>query len=91
MKKVWIAFMGAILVVSGITATQRVSASQAHSPSAAAAGKLTGCDGKGTVSYMYWGDKGDNAAHLASIKVAEKDCKGLHVTPSGTPVTTTST
>jgi len=50
MKKLWVTLMGAILVISGITATQRVSASQAHSPSAAAAGKLTGCDGEGTVS-----------------------------------------
>jgi ABC-type glycerol-3-phosphate transport system substrate-binding protein len=81
MKKVWIALMGTILVVSSMTAAQRVAASQAHTPGAAPAGALSGCDGKGTVSYMYWGDKGDNAAHLASIALAEKSCKGLHVTP----------
>ena len=37
------------------------------------------CTASGTVTYMYWGDSGDNAAHKSSIAVAQKKCKGLHV------------
>jgi multiple sugar transport system substrate-binding protein len=41
--------------------------------------KISGCTAKGTVTYMYWGDSGDDAAHVKSIAQAEKQCKGLHV------------
>ncbi|HLJ67437.1 MAG TPA: extracellular solute-binding protein [Chloroflexota bacterium] len=81
MRRLVIAFLGMLLLASSAIGANRVVASQAHSASAAPASKLTGCDGKGTVSYMFWGDSGDNAAHLASIKAAEKACKGLHVNP----------
>ena len=43
--------------------------------------KVLKCTASGDVSYMYWGDSGDNAAHKSSIAVAEKQCKGLHVNP----------
>jgi ABC-type glycerol-3-phosphate transport system substrate-binding protein len=81
MKKLWVAILGSILMTSTVIGANRVSASQARSSSAAPATKITGCTGKGTVNYMFWGDSGDNAAHLASIKLAEKNCKGLHVNP----------
>ena len=82
MKKRWIVLLGAILVVSSMVSAQSVLA-RGHSvrPSGSAAPKITRCTAKGTVTYMYWGDSGDNASHKASIAVAEKQCKGLHVNP----------
>jgi multiple sugar transport system substrate-binding protein len=77
MRKLWVAFLAVAVMVAAWGGASL--AASVHSQ--AGATKLAGCDGKGTVSYMFWGDKGDNAAHLASIKLAEKDCKGLHVTP----------
>jgi multiple sugar transport system substrate-binding protein len=81
-KKRWIVLLGATLVVSSMVSAQSVLA-RGHSvrPSGSAAPKITRCTAKGTVTYMYWGDSGDNAAHKASIAVAEKQCKGLHVNP----------
>jgi multiple sugar transport system substrate-binding protein len=82
MKKLWIALLGTILVLSTLIGAQRTSASQAHSAGTTTAkAELSGCTAKGTVSYMFWGDKSDDAAQLASIKRAEKDCKGLKVNP----------
>lgn len=78
MKKFWVTIFGALLVISTSLGVQRAAASQSHAVSGAAP---KGCTGKGTVTYMYWGDSGDDAAHKASIKVAEKDCKGLKVNP----------
>ena len=42
--------------------------------------KIKNCTGKGTVRFMFWGDKGELAAQTKSIKAAEKACPGLHVT-----------
>ena len=80
MKKRWIVLLGATLVVSSMVSAQSVLA-RGHSvrPSGSAAPKISRCTAKGTVTYMYWGDSGDNAAHKSSIAVAEKQCKGLHV------------
>jgi multiple sugar transport system substrate-binding protein len=79
-KKRWIVLLGATLVVASMVGAQSVlaggrSVSSAGSPAV----KIPRCTAKGTVTYMYWGDAGDNAAHKKSIAVAEKKCKGLHV------------
>jgi len=77
-RKIWVAVFAALLVVATSLGVQRVAASQTH----AVSGAIKGCTGKGTVNYMYWGDSGDDAAHKASIKLAEKSCKGLKVVPN---------
>ena len=81
MKKRWIVLLGATtLVVSSMVGAQSVLArGHSVSSSGSAAVKTPRCTAKGTVTYMYWGDSGDNAAHKKSIAVAEKKCKGLHV------------
>ncbi|MGZ4391102.1 MAG: ABC transporter substrate-binding protein, partial [Gaiellaceae bacterium] len=86
MNKRWIVLLGATLVVASVVASvvgaQSVSArGLSVSSSGTAALSMPRCTAKGTVSYMYWGDAGDNAAHKKSIAVAEKNCKGLHVSP----------
>src|SRR6476646_6362698 len=84
MKKRLIVLLGAALVVASMVSAQSVLA---HGHSAAGSARQTGapqilrCTATGTVTYMYWGDSGDNAAHKSSIAVAEKQCKGLHVDP----------
>jgi multiple sugar transport system substrate-binding protein len=70
--------LGATLVVASMVSAQGVLA-RGHVASGAP--KVLACTASGTVTYMYWGDSGDNAAHKSSIAVAEKQCKGLHVTP----------
>src|ERR671933_41611 len=42
---------------------------------------LASCPAKGTVSFMFWGDKGENTEQTGLIHEAEKACPGLHVTP----------
>jgi multiple sugar transport system substrate-binding protein len=83
MKRPLIAIVGIAVLASSWVGTAHVSASGLRSSAGAASGaiKISGCTAKGTVNYMYWGDSGDNAAHLASIKTAEKDCKNLKVNP----------
>jgi len=80
MKKRWIVLLGATFVVASLVGAQSVLAGgRSVSSSGSAAAKMPRCTAKGTVTYMYWGDAGDNAAHKKSIAVAEKKCKGLHV------------
>ncbi len=83
MKKRWIVFLGATLAISSMVGAQSVLARghSSASPSALAGPKVLRCTATGTVTYMYWGDSGDNSAHKSSIALAEKRCKGLHVTP----------
>jgi ABC-type glycerol-3-phosphate transport system substrate-binding protein len=81
-KRRWIVLLGAALVVSSMVGAQSVLA-RGHSAklSGSAAQKILRCTAKGSVTYMYWGDSGDNAAHKSSIAVAEKKCPVLHVNP----------
>src|SRR6478672_3317069 len=69
--------LGALVVVCMVSAQSVL----ARGHVAAGAPKTLRCTASGTVTYMYWGDSGDNAAHKSSIAVAEKQCKGLHVDP----------
>src|SRR5690348_699035 len=77
--------LGATVVVASMVTAQSVLARGGHaaSPSASAASKFLRwpASATGAVTYMYWGDSGDDAAHKASIRVAEKQCKSLHVNP----------
>jgi multiple sugar transport system substrate-binding protein len=78
-KKRLIVLLGLTLVASCVVGAQSGLA-RGHSVSASrAAPKIPHCTASGNVTYMYWGDSGDNAAHKSSIAVAEKKCKGLHV------------
>ena len=81
MKKRWIVLLGATFVVSSMVGAQSVLARGHSGSSELAVPKIPHCTASGTVTYMYWGDSGDNAAHKSSIAVAEKKCKGLHVNP----------
>src|SRR5207237_7363492 len=78
-QKRWMVLLGATLVVASMVSAQGVLA-RGHVASGSAP-KVLRCTASGTVTYMYWGDSGDNAAHKSSIAVAEKQCKGLHVDP----------
>jgi len=78
-KKRLIVLVGAALVVSSLVGAQSVLARGHSGASHSAVPKIPHCTASGTVTYMYWGDSGDNAAHKSSIAVAQKKCKGLHV------------
>jgi len=78
-KKRWIVLLGATFVVSSMVGAQSVLARGHSGSSELAVPKIPHCTASGTVTYMYWGDSGDNAAQKSSIAVAEKKCKGLHV------------
>ncbi|HEX8918141.1 MAG TPA: extracellular solute-binding protein [Chloroflexota bacterium] len=41
---------------------------------------LKNCTGKGSVSFMFWGDKGEYVEQTSLIQEAEKACPGLKVT-----------
>jgi multiple sugar transport system substrate-binding protein len=77
-KKRWMVLLGATVVVASMVSAQGVLA---RSHAASGTPTVLRCTASGTVTYMYWGDSGDNAAHKSSIAVAEKQCKGLHVDP----------
>jgi multiple sugar transport system substrate-binding protein len=79
-KKRWIVLLGAAFLVTSMVGAQSVLARSHSGSSESALPKIPRCTATGTVTYMYWGDSGDNAAHKSSIAVAEKKCKGLHVT-----------
>src|SRR2546423_13911647 len=42
---------------------------------------MASCLARGTVSFMFWGDKGEDTEQVGLIHEAEKACPGLHVTP----------
>jgi multiple sugar transport system substrate-binding protein len=62
-----------VLLTIGIGITLWIPAAQAAHTAAAA------CPAKGTVSFMFWGDKGEYGEQSAVIKQAEAACPGLHV------------
>lgn len=64
----------AVLVIIGLTVL--VPGTQAATSSHAAA---AACPAKGTVSFMFWGDKGEFAEQSAVVKQAEAACPGLQV------------
>jgi multiple sugar transport system substrate-binding protein len=53
----------------------------AHASSPVKNKHLQHCSAKGTVTFMFWGDKGEDIEQMADIKLAEKACPGLHVNP----------
>lgn len=81
MKRLLVVGITAAMMISGMGGVNFLTPANAHQLDAGKKGKIkiTGCTAKGTVSYMFWGDKGDKAAHHAAVKLAEKDCPGLHV------------
>jgi ABC-type glycerol-3-phosphate transport system substrate-binding protein len=78
MKKLWIALLGAALLIGSWGGANRIASAYNHAAKLA----VKGCTGKGNVTFMFWGDKGDEYAQLQSIKAAEKACPGLHVIPA---------
>jgi multiple sugar transport system substrate-binding protein len=80
MRRRLIVYATAILMVATVGGTGWLTPAQAHQQNAAKGKiKISGCTAKGTISYMFWGDKGDKAAHDAAVALAEKDCPGLKV------------
>ena len=77
MKRLWVAFLAAALLVSSWGGMSWAASS--HSSASSPADKITGCTAKGTISFMFWGDKGEKAEQDAAVKLAESACKGLHV------------
>ena len=73
--------LGTTLVVAAMVSAQSVLARSHSGSSGSTVPTIPRCTATGNVTYMYWGDSGDNAAHKSSIAVAEKKCKGLHVNP----------
>lgn len=75
MKKLWLALVAVFVLGLGTIGASRAAPTVAPPTK----GKFSGCTATGTVSFMFWGDKGDKAAQDASVKLAEKDCPGLKV------------
>lgn len=83
MKRLWTVLLTVITAFS-VFGGATWAASAHHAAGAKKhKGKITikGCTAKGNITYMFWGDKGDDRAHLAAISAAERACPGLHVTP----------
>ncbi|MGH2442165.1 MAG: extracellular solute-binding protein [Chloroflexota bacterium] len=79
MKKLWVALLGAALLVSTWVGSSHAATSRSQ-PNFSAFASIKGCTGKGNVTFFHWGDKNvDNADKLA-IAAAEKACPGLNVT-----------
>ena len=72
MKKVM--YVASALVLVGVA----FGTASAHSirPQAAHTAK---CTATGDISYMFWGDKGEDGEQMQAISAAEKACPGLHV------------
>ncbi len=81
MQKRWMVLLGTTLVVAAMVSAQSVLARSHSGSSVSTVPTIPHCTASGNVTYMYWGDSGDNAAHKSSIAVAQKKCKGLHVNP----------
>lgn len=79
MKRLWSVL--AALAMIGVTWSSSSLAAPSHTQAGALGEKISGCNAKGTVTYMFWGDKGDKAAQDKVIALAEASCPGLHVTP----------
>lgn len=80
MKNAWVALLGATLLFSGWVGAGHAASPQNHAN--AAAGKITGCNAKGSVTFFHWGDKNVDNADKKAIAAAEAACPGLHVTDS---------
>jgi multiple sugar transport system substrate-binding protein len=80
MRKIWIACFCAALLVPTWGTTSWANAPHSAADAGKGKVKITGCTGKGNITFMFWGDKGDLFAQTQSIKAAEKACPGLHVT-----------
>src|SRR5438270_2686251 len=80
MKKLWVALLGAALLASGWIGAGH--AASVNSQSGAVAGKVSGCNAKGSVTFFHWGDKNTDNADKKSIAAAQKACPGLKVTDS---------
>jgi multiple sugar transport system substrate-binding protein len=77
MKRLLVALLGAALIVGSWGGATWAASS--HSASAAP-NALKGCNGKGNVTFMHWGDKNVDTADKRAIALAEKACPGLKVT-----------
>ncbi len=82
MKKIWVAFLGATLLVSSWGGASLAATSRAHSSAVLNSldAKIKGCNAKGSVTFFHWGDKNVDNADKIAIRAAEKACPGLHVT-----------
>lgn len=80
MRKLLVALLGATLLLSTWVVAGRAASPQSNAN--AAAGAISGCNAKGSVTFFHWGDKNVDNADKKAIAAAQKACPGLHVTDS---------
>jgi multiple sugar transport system substrate-binding protein len=78
MRKLWIALLGATLLLSSWVGAGHAASTRSHA--GVIAGKIKGCNAKGSITFFHWGDKNVDIADKKAIAAAEKSCPGLHVT-----------
>jgi multiple sugar transport system substrate-binding protein len=79
LRKIGATFVAVAMWIGSWGGISQAATASSHSYASAAKPKIKNCTGKGTVRFMFWGDKGDLYAQKQSIKAAEKACPGLHV------------
>ncbi|GAC1320608.1 MAG: hypothetical protein NVS2B16_19860 [Chloroflexota bacterium] len=79
MKRLWVALLGATMLVSAWGGASWAAPPGSTHP-AARDSKIQGCNAKGNVSFFHWGDKNVDNADKVAIRLAEQACPGLHVT-----------
>src|SRR5579872_590839 len=79
MKKLASIVAGVVLVALAFNVA---SAQSVHSN---ATNNKSSCKAKGTISYMYWGDKGEQIEQQAAVKQVEQQCPGIKVNQMYTP------
>lgn len=75
MRKLWVALLGVTLLLSTWVGAGRAASLRGNAN--AVAGKITGCNAKGSVRFFHWGDKNVDNADKKAIRAAEKACPGL--------------
>src|ERR1017187_6942210 len=67
----------ATLAIIGVTFGSVYARNASHPAAKSQCGGATG-----TITYKFWGDKGEDIEQLAAIKAAEHACPGLKVIPN---------
>jgi multiple sugar transport system substrate-binding protein len=75
----YIAAALAVVALAFSTAVYARSIPASSTHRAAAVSAVTGCKASGTITYKFWGDKGEDIEQTAAIEQAEDDCPHLHV------------
>ncbi|MBV9280172.1 MAG: sugar ABC transporter substrate-binding protein, partial [Chloroflexi bacterium] len=73
MRARWLSCLSVVLLAFGLLLTARANVGRA------AGSHIKGCTAHGTISFMFWGDRGEQTEQHADVKLAERSCPGLHV------------